>query len=101
MLVKKKLLRFLSYGYYYTRDVIGIKIMHRDLPYYKGIRAKHAMNINFMKISMKIMQTLYILGPSSSYLVILSIDQFAIQWQGSGTPIYPVLQSLSLVKMKV
>jgi len=25
---------------YYTRDVIGIKVMYRDLPYYKGIRAK-------------------------------------------------------------
>jgi len=26
--------------HYYTCDVIGIKMMHRDLPYYKGIRAK-------------------------------------------------------------
>jgi len=34
--------------------------MYRDLPYYEGIRAKHAVNINFTKISKKIMQTLYI-----------------------------------------
>jgi len=34
--------------------------MYRDLPYYKGIRVKHAVNINFMKTSMKIMQTVYI-----------------------------------------
>jgi len=33
---------------------------YRDLPYYKGIRAKHAVKINFMEISMKIMQTLYL-----------------------------------------
>jgi len=26
--------------YYYTHDVIGIKMTHRDLPYYEGIRAK-------------------------------------------------------------
>jgi len=26
--------------HYYTHDVIGIKMMHRDLPYYKGMRAK-------------------------------------------------------------
>jgi len=32
----------------------------RDLRPYEGIRAKHAMNVNFMKISIKIMQTLYI-----------------------------------------
>jgi len=25
---------------YYTRDEIGIKMMHRDLPYYEGIRNK-------------------------------------------------------------
>jgi len=25
---------------YYTRDVLGIKMTHRDLPYYEGIRAK-------------------------------------------------------------
>jgi len=26
--------------HYYTRDVMGIKITYRDLPYYKGIGAK-------------------------------------------------------------
>jgi len=26
--------------HYYTRDVIGIKMTYRDLPYYEGIRAK-------------------------------------------------------------
>jgi len=25
---------------YYNRDVIGIKMTYRDLPYYEGIRAK-------------------------------------------------------------
>jgi len=30
---------------YYTRDVIGIKMTYSDLPYYKGISPKHAMNI--------------------------------------------------------
>jgi len=25
---------------HYTHDVIGIKMMHRDLSYYKGIRSK-------------------------------------------------------------
>jgi len=30
---------------------------HRDLPYYEGIRPKHTVNINFTKISTKIMQT--------------------------------------------
>jgi len=25
---------------YYTREVIGIEILHRNLPYYEGIRAK-------------------------------------------------------------
>jgi len=33
---------------------------YRDLPYYEGIRAKYTMKINFMKISMKILQTFYI-----------------------------------------
>jgi len=45
---------------YYIRDVIGIKMMYRDLPYYEGIRPKHAMNTNFTKTSTKIMQTVYI-----------------------------------------
>jgi len=45
---------------YYNCDVIGIKMMHRDLPYYEGIRPKHAVNINFMKTSTKITQTVYI-----------------------------------------
>jgi len=42
---------------YYTRDVIGIKMMYRDLPYYEGIRAK---THHEYKISTKITQTLYI-----------------------------------------
>jgi len=45
---------------YYTRDVIGIKMTYRDLPYYEGIRPKHAVTINFTKTSMKIAQTVYI-----------------------------------------
>jgi len=45
---------------YYTRDVIEIEITHRDLPYYKDIKPKHAVNINFTKTSIKIMQTVYI-----------------------------------------
>jgi len=46
---------------YYTCDAIGIKMTYRDLPYYKGIRAKHAMNINFTITSTKITQTVCIL----------------------------------------
>jgi len=46
--------------HYYTCDVIGIKMTYKDLPYYEGMRAKHVMKINFMKISTKIMQTLHI-----------------------------------------
>jgi len=42
---------------YYTGDAIGI---YRDLPYYKGIKPKHAVNINFTKTSTKITQTLYV-----------------------------------------
>jgi len=45
---------------YYTHDVIGIKMMHRDLPYYEGIRPKHVVNINFTKTSTKITQIVYI-----------------------------------------
>jgi len=45
---------------YYTRDVIGIKMTYRDLPYYEGIRPKHAVDINFTKTSTKITQTVYI-----------------------------------------
>jgi len=32
---------------------------YRDLPYYEGVRPKHAVNINFTKTSTKIMQTVY------------------------------------------
>jgi len=34
--------------HYYTCDVIGIKMTYRDLPYYKGIRAKtiHEYKLN-------------------------------------------------------
>jgi len=46
--------------WYYTRDVIGIKMTYRDLPYYESIRQKHAMNTNFMKKRTKIMQIVYI-----------------------------------------
>jgi len=35
-------------------------MVHRDLPYYEVIGPKHIVNINFMKTSMKITQTLYI-----------------------------------------
>jgi len=45
--------------HYYTHDVIGIKMTHRDLPV-KVSGPKHAVNIKFMKISMEITQTLYI-----------------------------------------
>jgi len=45
--------------YYYTHDVIGIKMTYRDLPYYEGIRPKHAMNINLTKISTKITNSLH------------------------------------------
>jgi len=38
---------WLSNQHYYTCDVIGIKMMHRDLPYYEGMRVKNAMKINF------------------------------------------------------
>jgi len=51
----------LSYCYAINAiDVIGIKMTYRDLPYYEDIRPKHAVNINFTKISTKIMQTVYI-----------------------------------------
>jgi len=40
---------------YYTCNAIKIKMMHRDLPHSEGIRAKYAVKINFMKISIKIM----------------------------------------------
>jgi len=43
---------------YYTHDVIGIQMTHRDLPYYEGIRPKHALNI--CKLHTKITQTVYI-----------------------------------------
>jgi len=33
---------------------------YRDLPYYEGIGPKHAVNINFTKISTKITLTVYI-----------------------------------------
>jgi len=46
--------------HYYNCDVTGIKMTYRDLPYYEGIRPKHAVNINFTKTSTKIMQTVYI-----------------------------------------
>jgi len=42
---------------YYTCDLIVIRMTSRDLPYYEGIRPKHAVNINFMKTSTKITQT--------------------------------------------
>jgi len=41
----------------YTCDVIGIKMLHRDLPYYKGIKAKPSRE---HKLHEKIMQTIYI-----------------------------------------
>jgi len=46
--------------HYFTCDVIGIKMTHRDLPYYEAIRPKQVMNINFTKTSTKMMQTVYI-----------------------------------------
>jgi len=63
---------------YYTSDVIGIKMTY---PTMKVSGPKHAVNINFMKISTKITQTIYIplengaqLGPTLSYPLVLSIS---------------------------
>jgi len=53
----KAFVLWLCNQHYYTCDIIGIKMTYRDLPYYGP---KNAVRINFMKISMKIMQTLYI-----------------------------------------
>jgi len=39
---------------YYTCDVIGIQTTYRDLPYYKGISPKHAMNIKQPQKSRKL-----------------------------------------------
>jgi len=39
---------------YYTRDVIGIKMTYRDLPYYEGISPKHALNIKQAQKSHKL-----------------------------------------------
>jgi len=39
---------------YYTHDVIGIKMIHRDLPYYEGISPKHAVNIKQAQKSHKL-----------------------------------------------
>jgi len=39
--------------HYYTHDAIGIKMTHRDLPYYKGISPKHAVNIKQAQKSIK------------------------------------------------
>jgi len=39
---------------YYTRDVIGIKMTHRDLPCYEGISPKHAVNIKQAQKSCKL-----------------------------------------------
>jgi len=39
---------------YYTRDVIGIKMTYRDLPYYEGISLKHAVNIKQAQKSCKL-----------------------------------------------
>jgi len=39
---------------YYTRDVIGIKMTYRDLPYYKIISPKHAVNIQQAQKSRKL-----------------------------------------------
>jgi len=46
--------------HYYTHDVIGIKWCKGIYPTRKISGPKHAVNINFTKISRKIMQTLYI-----------------------------------------
>jgi len=37
---------------YYTCDVIGIKMMHRNLPYYKGIRTKTCCEYKLHKNSL-------------------------------------------------
>jgi len=46
---------------------------------------KHPMNVNFMKISTKIMQSLYIplkiVHNLVPYLFVLSVGWFAIQWR--------------------
>jgi len=39
---------------YYTRDVIGIKMTYRDLPYYEGISPTHAVNIKKAQKSCKL-----------------------------------------------
>jgi len=40
--------------HYNARDVIGIKMMYRDLPYYEGISPKHTMNIKQAQKSRKL-----------------------------------------------
>jgi len=46
--------------HYYTHDVIGIKMMHGIYPAMKVLGPKHTLNINCIKISAKITQTLYV-----------------------------------------
>jgi len=46
--------------HYYTRDVIGTKMMYRDLLYFEGIRAKTHREYKLHKNKHKIMQTFYI-----------------------------------------
>jgi len=44
---------------YYTCDAIGIKMTYRDLPYYKGIRAKTRHEYKLHENKPKITQTFY------------------------------------------
>jgi len=43
-----------KFAHLYTHDVIGIKMMYRDLPYYEGISPKHAVNIKQAQKSRKL-----------------------------------------------
>jgi len=78
---------------------------YRDISYYEGIRAKarHEYKVHENKCE-KIMQTLYIplksgpwLGPSSSYLVVLDVGWFTIQWHAQLCTVHVILKKLKMV----
>jgi len=65
----------------YTRDVIGIKMTYRDLPYYEGIRAKTCHEYKFHKNKHKNhVNSLHTFRKWSITPVVWSIGWFAIQW---------------------
>jgi len=61
-------------------------IMYRDLPYYEG--PKHAVNISFMKISMKIMQTIHTFITWSQFIVSTRSKHWLIRHSMVFTAIY-------------